>query len=288
MNINEVSQTVNQAVSGLGIDGLGGDFEFESTNNAGVLQLKSTGRQNVKFYYKEFYNAWATEQKAKEQKAQDDFSPVIPVYDKVLMVEIHTPGEKKPFDGRAEDYHKRTYFQAFQRFMQGKEEDHGTPIENADFLIGPEAMDLRVQGIKSIEKLAVASDYLCETMPRGYQLREHAKMWVTVNHGNEVSGTTKKLSAELSSAQETIEALRKQNESTNAQMSELLQMVKQLQSGYVTPKAAASKPIIEFPEPPMQELILEVPEGAEQFLTEEEKTSIQSIPKKRGRPSKNE
>lgn len=210
----------NQLGIGAGIPSFGSptleNLQFEATEKPGVLQLKSIGRQFVKFYHKKFYNAFQTSQTGQ------------PVWEEKLMVKIVTPGDKTEYDGLAHDYHKRAYFVQYTRFREGKGEPEGTPIEHAEFLLGPESVDLKYLGVHTIEQMAEASDVLCEQVTRGYELREHARVWCKITHGQSLLDSTKKMSAELSAARDQIVRLEAENTKRDVEMAELKKMLNEL------------------------------------------------------------
>lgn len=202
----DVNGMISGAIPSFGSPTLEG-IEFEGSNAQGVLQMKSTGRQFVQFYTKEFYNP---------QKANTD-AP----YETKLLVRIVTPGDKTEYDGVAEDYHKRAYFRNYQAFKEGKTAIVGQSVDDSEFILAPEATELRHLGVHTVEQLADASDILCEQLPRGFELREHARNWYRVNHGRSVVDTTKKLGAELNEAREVMTRQAKALEDTQKQLAEM-------------------------------------------------------------------
>ncbi len=97
----------------------------------------------------------------------------------------------------------------------------GQSVDDSEFILAPEATELRHLGVHTVEQLADASDILCEQLPRGFELREHARNWYRVNHGRSVVDTTKKLGAELNEAREVMTRQAKALEDTQKQLAEM-------------------------------------------------------------------
>lgn len=250
MDINALG--LGAAIPNFGAPTLDG-LQFEPTQNAGVLQLKGTGRQMVKFYTKEFYDMFATEKAGAEAKAKGIKDPVVPVYIKKEMVHIVTPGDKTEYDGPAEDYHKRAYFQQYSRFKEGKGMNLGTPLADAEFLHGPEITELAYHQVHTIEQLADAGDLLCETMPRGYDIREHARAWCKITHGNQLQNATKRLSADLNEARKIIIEMSESNKKRDEEMAELRAMLQGARNTVTVDEAVvsmAARPSVEAPKKP--------------------------------------
>ena len=236
MNLNSMPADAMQDLASLGASlGIDTNIQFEQSGKTGVLQMSNTGSQHVTFEWMQFRNPFETNKKIAEKKAAADFTPTYPVYDKVLIVNIHTAGQKEPFIGRAEDYHKQTYFPQYKRFLDGKSQIIGTPIEKAEFLMGPEAMELRARGVQTIEQLAASGDVLCEVLPRGYEIRDLARMEMQLIKENTVGDAAKKLSAELHSANDKITALHKENARRDEEMEEMRKILQQMSYGVNVP-----------------------------------------------------
>lgn len=208
------------------------DLEFEPTReNSSVLQLKSSSsRQNVVFYYKEFYNTFETAKKKAEAIAKGDHKPVAPVYIRKEMVRIVTPGDRSVYDGIAEEDHKRNYFRQYAAFRNGKNPSMGTSLKDMEFINSSELIELNYLGVYSVEQLADSSDSLCERLPRGYEMRTACKIWVEVNTGQNVLASTKKLSADLNAAQELIVKLSNEAETRKKEHEELKLLVQSIQN----------------------------------------------------------
>jgi hypothetical protein len=213
-------------------------LEFEPSGKPGVLQMKSSGRQSVKFYWADTYNEFKTLQKRDEARQSGSLAPVAPVYEKREMVRIVTPGDRSIYDGLAEDYHKRNYFQQYAKFRDGKDVDIGARLEQAEFIQAPEIIELNYLGVYSIQQMAEAADTLCERLPRGYELREGCRAWVQMRQGNALEGITKRVSAELSSAQSLIVALQKESDERKRELETVKAMLSNLS---ITAQAEVAK-----------------------------------------------
>ncbi len=210
----DITSLIGSAIPDFGAPSLQ-NLEFESApGQPGVLQVKQNGRQYVRFYNKDVYNALETQRR----RAANPHETVLPVYEKRLMVQIDTPGDTNRFDDVAHDYHKRNYFSQYGQYKDGKTGPTGTPLKDADFLVGVEIEDLIYARIFTIEQLGDASDTMCENLPRGYEIREHARAWCKVNDPHNGLLMTKKLSSALSESQGTIKALLAEQEKSRQEM----------------------------------------------------------------------
>jgi hypothetical protein len=218
-------------------------LEFEPSGKPGVLQMKSSGRQSVKFYWADHYNEFKTLQKREAAKLAGDYAPIAPVYEKREMVRIVTPGDRSVYDGIAEDYHKRNYFQQYAKFRDGKDIDIGARLEQAEFIQAPEIIELNYLGVYSIQQLAEAADTLCDRLPRGFELREGCRAWVQMRQGNALEGITKRVSAELSAAQSTIVTLQKESDERNRELQTVKAMLQNLSLSAHAEVAKAQGPV---------------------------------------------
>lgn len=198
MDVDVNTLGIGSAIPNFGIPGFN-DLEFQAAGNAGVFQLAAQPRNNrqmVRFYWHEVFDPIQTKESAS------------PVYKKVLMVEIRTPGDQTIYEGVAEDYHKKNYWNHYKAFMEGKGTPQGRPIEQCtDFITGPEITDLKYLGVHTAEQLADASDFLCQQLVRGFELRDNARMWCKITKDTALLDVQKKLTSDLGAAQETIRFL---------------------------------------------------------------------------------
>lgn len=190
-------------------------IEFEQSSTPGVLQQKSSGRQHVKFYWKEEYNV---QKAARLREAGDDQNKA---FEKKLYVLIVTPGDGTEIDTYADDSHKRRYFREYKAFKEGKTVAEGQSIDSCEFILAPEATELHHMSIHTVEQLADASDTAMEQLPRGFELREHARGWCKATHGANLLASTKKISAELNETRALAEKLAKANEDMQRQLTEM-------------------------------------------------------------------
>lgn len=244
---------------GLSVPDFGGaktlsGLEFEPSPTAGVLQMKSrTGGQYVRFYHGNVFNLSETKRQGR------------PVYDQKLMVHIATPGDRTEYDGIAEDYHRRTYFQQYSAFKEGKGPVQGTPLSEAEFLQGAEVTELEFHRIYTIEQLADASDLLCEELPHGYEMREHARVWCQVHDEKSARKVTAQISAELQEARKLIEKLSSENARRDREMAELRSMI-------------STASVIEVEEPTAEDLAIA---EAEQLISDAEQAAEELKPRRK-------
>lgn len=222
MQGNEINGLISAAIPDFGSPTLQG-MEFEPGADPNVLEMKGSRRQFVKFYEKIFYDAGI----AKKLKAQGkDLSLA---NKKVLMVKVVTPGDKTEFDAPAEDYHKRAFARQYRAFREGKTTIEGRSVEDCEFITQPEATELLQLGIYTLEQLADASDSACETMPRGFDLREHAKNWYEAEYGKEQNKKVSELGAALNDANAVIAEQAKALEAAQKAIAELRGAVNEIQ-----------------------------------------------------------
>lgn len=180
-------------------------LQFEPlAGSSGVFQLSSAGnRQSVTFYTKEFYHDGDTQAARLAAEANGE-PPPAPVYHRREMVRIVTPGDRSVYDGVAEEYHKRNYFRQYAAYRDGKNGPIGTDLKDAEFVGSSELIELNYLGCYTIEQLADAADSLCDRLPRGYELRNAAKVFLEVTNRNSLLGATKKLSGDLDASKALI------------------------------------------------------------------------------------
>ena len=193
----EIDGNISAAIPSFGSPTLQG-IEFEASSTPGVLQMKQkSGRQFVKFYWKDFYNPGLA------KKAQEEDDPSL-AYEKRLMVHIVTPGDKTEYEDRAHDYHKRQFWAQYQAFLEGKSMIEGHSVQDCDFIMAPEATELLHMKIYTLEQLQDASDAAMEQLPRGFELRDHARNWCRINIKNATEAHSKRISSDLNEAKTTI------------------------------------------------------------------------------------
>lgn len=125
------------------------------------------------------------------------------------FVEVITPGDTNKFNDVAEDYHKREFWQHYKAFREGRSAPVGTPVSEAEWISSGIATELMYHGCHTLEQLADASDYLCNILPSGWELREYAKAVCKVNQENKSLGQVHALQEQLAQMQAEMEEMRK-------------------------------------------------------------------------------
>ena len=234
MQGGDINGIIGAAIPDFGSPTLQG-MAFQETGHAGVMEMKGTRRQFVKFYTKEFYNASKAEQLKKEGKE------LALAYEKKTMVKIVTPGDKTEIDTFASDEHKRAYPRQYKAFREGKTTIDGRSIEDIEFVQAPEATELIHLGIYTVEQLADASDSVCESLPRGFEIRDHAKNWCAIEHGDQTSKKVAAFAAELNESKDLIAKQAKALEDSQKAIVELRGLIHTMQSGEPAAKKGKDK-----------------------------------------------
>lgn len=155
------------------------DVEF---NNDGTL--KTTGKQNVKFYNKKRQSFRA--KIFEDGKIRIDPKSGLPVKEyfeeNVVMLRVETRGDTNIKDDIADEFSKRQFYGQYKHFRDGKVPD-GNPIEDFEFLQPSTIMELHLMGIHVIQQAAVMSDLECERLidQSGFEVRDIAASWVRIN-----------------------------------------------------------------------------------------------------------
>ena len=230
--MNDVNGMIGGSIPSWGSPTLEG-LEFENSGTPGVLKMKSSGRQHVKFRWENTYNPF----KAKSESGVIDTAKGM---EKKLFVKIVTPGDKTEYDGLAEDYHKRAYFRQYQAFKEGRGAPEGQSVEDCEFILAPEAIELLHMQIHTVEQLAEAADIAVEQLPRGFELREHARAWCKATHGNALVLNQKKLGADLNEAKDVISKQAKMLEDMQRQMAEMRTSIRKSEEAQMEAEIAES------------------------------------------------
>lgn len=177
--------------------------EFGSIQNVqdGVRIGGSPGRQFVRFYKKREAEIIGLPRKGQSPSIRETEHE---------MVNIVTPGDTNVIDTRAEDYHRREYWQQYRAFRDGKAAPIGKQIDEVEWISPSIATELRYYGVHTLEQLADASDYLCDQVPNGWELRAYSQAVVKVDRENKSLGQVGALKAELEKSQEVIQAMQKE------------------------------------------------------------------------------
>lgn len=128
------------------------------------------------------------------------------------FVHVITPGDKNETNDLAQDYHKRQYFLQYKAFREGKGVVLGTNLDDVDFLSGNIATELRILGVQTLEMFADSSDHLCNLIPSGWELREHARAICKMNTDNKSLDQVNVLKGELETSKQMIQEMQKQME----------------------------------------------------------------------------
>lgn len=163
--------------------------------------LKKSGKQNIKFYKKKFLDfkarplldedgnqVYEINEKTKKKVMVFDIDPKtgLPFKDAFenerLMIRVETKGDTNIKDDFANELDKRTHYREYKFFAEGKMPT-GHPIEDFDFIQPNIITELHMLGVHVLEEVAAMSDIECEQLKDqpGYELRDIAKQWVTIN-----------------------------------------------------------------------------------------------------------
>ncbi len=187
--------------------------------------LKTTGKQNVKFYNKTRL-AYRGRIKLDEEGAPvlDAEGKQIPIIDPrtgipfkdayeqiVEMVRIETKGDTNIVDDIANDFHRKQFYRQWKYFREGRIPD-GNPIEDFDLFQSPGViMELHLIGIHTIQQCALMSDIECGQLKdqSGYEIRDIAAQWVKINTPQGQSAKANRLETENAKLRRENEELRK-------------------------------------------------------------------------------
>lgn len=179
-------------------------------------KLKNTGKQNIKFYWKKFLDfkarplldedgnqVYEINERTKKRVPLFDIDPQTgaPFKDafenKRLMLRIETKGDTNIKDDFANKLDQHLHKRQYMFFMQGKVPT-GHPIEDFEFIQPAVLMELKLLGIHVLEEVACMEDLECEqvTGQSGYELRDIAKQWVTINSPQGINQANTKLEKE--------------------------------------------------------------------------------------------
>lgn len=178
--------------------------------------LKKSGKQNIKFYYKKFLDfkarplldddgnqVYEINEKTKKKVPVFDIDPKtgLPFKDAFensrIMIRIETKGDTNIKDDFANDLDKRIHYRQYKFFMEGKAPT-GHGIEDFEFIQPQVIVELHMLGVHVLEEVACMSDLECEqiTGQSGYELRDIAKQWVTINSPQGINQAKAKLEKE--------------------------------------------------------------------------------------------
>lgn len=176
-------------------------------------RVRGTSRQYVKFYTHKFQETYATDTRIDTKTGET--KPIKFGTREVTreMVHIVTPGDKNEYDGEATPWHKNEFWNQYTAFRQGRVAPLGTPISEFSQFINPHLeMELKYLGCHTIEQLADASDALCNQIPSGWELREHAKALCKTKLENDGKGEMLALKTQLEDSNKLIADMREEME----------------------------------------------------------------------------
>lgn len=124
-------------------------------------------------------------------------------------VRVITPGDTNKVEQPAEEYHRRDFVRQYAAFKSGDLTPFGTPLDECSYVQPNIVTELNYLGCKTEEQLADASDYLCNMIANGHELREIAKARCKVAQENQQLGKVNQLQIELKKSQEEMAELRK-------------------------------------------------------------------------------
>lgn len=154
---------------------------FDLTDVQPGERIKGSARQYVRFYYKTFVEAYATDVKVNERGTTQVVKTATREITKE-MVHIITPGDKNEVDDVACDFHKREHWREYKAFRDGKTAPLGISLDDCGDFVSPHmATELKYRGCHTLEQLADASDLLCGNIANGWELREFARAKVKAN-----------------------------------------------------------------------------------------------------------
>lgn len=190
MEISGIEEFGSPILSGIDISG----------GRAGQ-RLVTKGGQYVRFYNKTVTEFKASKVNVKVSAATgaqtETPSEFVPVPVTKEWVHIVTPGDKNEIDTIAELDHKREFPIQYRAFREGRTAPIGMPLDKAPFIPAHIVTELNINKVFTVEQLAELPEYMCGTIPEGYQLREYARAAVKANQSNEVSAQVLTLQHEL-------------------------------------------------------------------------------------------
>lgn len=181
------------------------DVQFESDGS-----LKSSGKQNVKFYNKKIIASRAkVDESGKPVINPKTGMPFMEAYeDTVEMVRIESKGDTNIIDDRVDEVRKRQFYRQYKAFKEGKIPD-GNPIEDFEYFQPSTIMELHMLGIHVIQQVASMTDLDCERLrdQSGYDLRDFARSWVRIHTPQGQSEKATRLEQENLALKRQLEAM---------------------------------------------------------------------------------
>lgn len=158
---------------------------FDLSNIEEGKRIGGSKRQYVRFYKRKSLEIRAKDVKVNERTGEVRVlnTEAVPVEQE--FVEIITPGDKNSYNDKATDWHRREFWAHYKAFRDGKTAPLGKSIDECSYVSSNISTELLYLGVHTEEQLADASDYLCEQVPNGWELREFARASCKASMENE-------------------------------------------------------------------------------------------------------
>lgn len=194
---------------------------FDLQNVTPGERIRSISRQFVQFYRKTFNVVYATKVKINEKTGSS--IPVETATKEVVreMVKIITPGDTNDVDTHAEDYHRREHWREYKAFRDGNGAPIGLNLDDCDYVAPQIVTELKYRNCHTQEQLADASDFLCDQIPNGHELREFARGAVKAEALNSNQNNVSALKDELTRSNLIIAEMRQAQEAMRLQLVDL-------------------------------------------------------------------
>lgn len=183
---------------------------FDLSNVQDGERIKGSNRQYIRFYKKKFTEVYATKVKINEKTGTTTILETGTRPVEREMVHIITPGDKNIVDDFACDFHRRSFWNQYKAFRDGKTAPVGMSLDDSGFVSPGVATELRYLGCHTVEQLADASDVLCQQIPNGFELREFARAKCKADLDNKNLSQVNILKAELEKSNAVIAEMQKQ------------------------------------------------------------------------------
>lgn len=146
--------------------------------------LKTTGKQNVKFYPKRRLSFRAVRDENGDLIIDKKTGlPKKEAFEEVVdFVRIETKGDTNIYDDTPTEGHKRQFYRQYKFYKEGRIPD-GNPIEDFEFLQPSTVMELHMIGIHVIQQVAEMSEIECSQIKEqsGFEIRDIAAQWININ-----------------------------------------------------------------------------------------------------------
>ena len=180
---------------------------FDLSNAQTGQRVRGKSRQFVRFYNKEVVKMKTTQVRINQLTGTATPMAIEAVPEIQEWVEIVTPGDKNRIETKADEFHRREFWDQWIAFRDGKGVVIGTPIEECSFISPAIASELMYRGIKSLEQFADASDLLAGQIANGWELREYARTMVKTANDSKTSKEVVVLQDEIKTLKDQIALL---------------------------------------------------------------------------------